>query len=148
DIASRLGSVRFTPESGQTADISVCPLCAKSGQMHRNKRRARIVEIYSVTATDAGDFAERDLWNIQSSNPDQLILAPANLITFAHFSVYSAMNVANSAGELANTVPPRSAIRAFIRGSARPALISLLSLSMISAGVFLGAPTPCQPVPS
>src|SRR5262249_16974216 len=105
DIASRLGSVRFTPESGQTAHISVCALCAKSGQMHRNKRRARIVEIYSVTATDAGDFAERDLWNIQSSNPDQLILAPANLITFAHFSVYSAMNVANSAGELANTVP-------------------------------------------
>ena len=27
-------------------------------------------------------------------------------------------------------------------GSARPALISLLSFSMMSAGVFLGAPTP------
>jgi hypothetical protein len=32
--------------------------------------------------------------------------------------------------------------RALICGSARPALISLLSFSMISAGVFLGAPTP------
>jgi transposase len=29
-------------------------------------------------------------------------------------------------------------------GSTRPALISLLSLSMISAGVFLGTPTPNQ----
>src|SRR5215831_14322285 len=38
DIASRLGSVRFTPESGQTADISVCPLCAKSGQARCNKK--------------------------------------------------------------------------------------------------------------
>ena len=36
--------------------------------------------------------------------------------------------------------PPNSAIRALIFGSIRPTLISLLSLSMISAGVFLGAP--------
>ena len=41
-------------------------------------------------------------------------------------------------------MPPRSASRALILGSARAALISLLSLSMISAGVFLGAPTPNQ----
>src|SRR5215472_2821534 len=64
----------------------------------------------AMLASSGARFAERDLWNIQSGNPDQLILAPANLITFAHFSVYSAMNVANSAGELANTVPPKSAI--------------------------------------
>ena len=44
-------------------------------------------------------------------------------------------------------MPPRSASRAFILGSARAALISLLSLSMISAGVFLGAPTPYQVLP-
>src|SRR5262245_19416377 len=43
--------VRFAPESGQIADASVCPLCANRGQMHRNKRRARIVEIYSVTSS-------------------------------------------------------------------------------------------------
>src|SRR5215831_6028894 len=29
--------VRFTPESGQIADISGCPLCAKSGLMHCSK---------------------------------------------------------------------------------------------------------------
>ena len=69
-------------------------------------------------------------------------LMPANLTTLPHFSVSSAMSLANSAGELESTVPPRSASRAFILGSARPALISLLSLSTISAGVLLGAPTP------
>ena len=41
-----------------------------------------------------------------------------------------------------------SAIFAFSFGSARPALISLLSLSTISAGVFLGAPMPNQELTS
>src|ERR1700681_1041273 len=72
---------------------------------------------------------------------DQSGLMPASLITLAHFSVSSAMNFPNSAGEPPNTVAPRSANRAFSLGSPRLALISLLSLSMISAGVFLGAPT-------
>jgi hypothetical protein len=59
-------------------------------------------------------------------------------ITLPHFSVSSAMNLPKLAGEPANTIAPRSATRAFSLGSARPALISLLSLSTISAGVFLG----------
>jgi hypothetical protein len=54
------------------------------------------------------------------------------------------MSVPKSAGEPGNGVAPRSASRAFIFGSTSPALISLLSFSMMSAGVFLGAPTPCQ----
>src|SRR5215210_4978245 len=54
------------------------------------------------------------------------------------------MSFLKSAGEPASTVPPMSATRALILGSARPSLISWLSLSMISAGVFLGAPTPCN----
>jgi hypothetical protein len=37
------------------------------------------------------------------SSRDQYTLAPENLITLAHFSVYAAMNVPKSAGELANT---------------------------------------------
>src|SRR5215469_9178514 len=32
-----LGYVRFTPESGQRADLSGCPLCAKSGLMQCSK---------------------------------------------------------------------------------------------------------------
>jgi hypothetical protein len=59
-------------------------------------------------------------------------------ITLPHFSVSSAMSLPKSLGEPGSTVPPRSARRALILGSARPALISLLSLLTISAGVFLG----------
>ena len=63
-------------------------------------------------------------------------------ITLPHFSVSSAMSLPKSAGEPGITAPPSSASRAFIFGSARPALTSLLSFSTISADVFLGAPMP------
>src|SRR5262249_19301639 len=69
-------------------------------------------------------------------------LMPAKLMTLPPFSISLAMSLPKSAGEPASTVPPRSASRALVFGSARPALISLLSLSTISAGVLLGAPTP------
>src|SRR5258708_2802005 len=62
--------------------------------------------------------------------------------TLPHFSVSSAMSWPNAAGEPASASPPMSANRAFILGSASAALISWLSLSMISGGVLLGAPTP------
>src|SRR5215472_12127028 len=79
-----------------------------------------------------------------TSTWDQSALMPTDLITLAHFSVSSAMSLPKSAGETTSGVTPKTASRAFILGSARPALISLLSLSMISAGVFLGMPTPYQ----
>src|SRR5215831_1870576 len=65
-------------------------------------------------------------------------------ITLAHFSVSSATNLPKSAGDPPDTVAPRSARRVLIPASARAALISLLSLSVISGGVFLGAATPNQ----
>ena len=74
----------------------------------------------------------------------QSALAPENLTTLPHFSVSSAISLPKSAGEPASTVPPRSASRAFMLRSARPALISLLSLSTISTDVFFGAPIPTQ----
>jgi hypothetical protein len=43
---------------------------------------------------------------------------------------------------------PKSEKRAIIFGSEMPALISLLSLSMIAAGVFRGAPTPSEELAS
>src|ERR1700722_5218655 len=58
----------------------------------------------------------------------------ADLITCAHFSVSAAMILPKSAGEPANTAPPRSLIRVFILGSMSAALISLLSFSIISVG--------------
>src|SRR5262245_38307767 len=63
-------------------------------------------------------------------------------ITLAHFSVSAVMRRPKSAGDPASGSPPRSATLAFILASTRPALISLLSFSTISTGVFLGAPTP------
>src|SRR5262249_20291566 len=73
---------------------------------------------------------------------------PANLITLPHFSVSSAMSLPKSACDPGSTVPPRSARRALILGSSRAALTSLLSLSTILAGVFLGTPTPYHVVAS
>ena len=72
--------------------------------------------------------------------PHQSALMLRARITLPHFSVSSAIILPKSAGESASTSPPRSARRALILGSARPALISLLSFSTISAGVAFGAP--------
>src|SRR5712671_5846337 len=67
-------------------------------------------------------------------------LAPENFTALAHFSVSSAMSLPKSAGEPGSGTP-KSASRAFIFGSTRAALISLLSLSTIAESVLLGAPT-------
>src|SRR5262249_39314255 len=74
--------------------------------------------------------------------PGHFTLMPANLITLAHFGVSAAMCLPKSSGVIGIGTPPRSAIRTFNLGSASPALISLLILATMSAGVPLGAPTP------
>jgi hypothetical protein len=71
-----------------------------------------------------------------AERPDQSGLIFAARITLPHFSVSSAMSFPKSAGEPASTVLPWSESRALNLGSASAALISLLSLRMISAGVF------------
>jgi hypothetical protein len=38
DISVVVIDVRFTPESGHRSARRQCPLCAKSGLMHRNKK--------------------------------------------------------------------------------------------------------------
>src|SRR5262245_61066762 len=87
-------------------------------------------------------------YGISAFSPPHSALIPVNFTTLPHFSVSSAMSLPKSAGESASTSPPRSARRALILGSARPALISLFSFSTISAGVALGAPTPHQALAS
>src|SRR5262245_38402581 len=42
DIAARLGSARFTPQSRQSADMLACPLRANSRHMHRSKKSTAI----------------------------------------------------------------------------------------------------------
>src|SRR5262249_2902362 len=93
-------------------------------------------------------FAERRLWNIGPSFWDHSGLMLAARITLPHFSVSSAMSLPKSAGESTSGALPTSPSRAFILGSAGPALISLLSFSTISAGVAFGAPTPNQALAS
>src|ERR1700746_3420287 len=106
---------------------------------------------YAVRATNSTcfmlsrDAAQRaDL----SAMVDQSSLAPDNFTTLPHFSVSSTISLPKSLGEPRSAMPPRSVSCTFIFGSATPALISLLSLSMISTGVALGAPTPNQPLAS
>src|SRR5262249_38869884 len=72
----------------------------------------------------------------------------ADRITLAHLSVSAAISLPKSAGEPRIPMAPSSASRALILGSARAALFSLLSLSIITTGVFLGAPTPSQLIDS
>ena len=62
-------------------------------------------------------------------------------ITFSHFLVSSNMNFPKSEDVINIGSAPKPIRRALLVGSASTALISLLSLSTTSAGVFLGAPT-------
>src|SRR6478672_239795 len=82
------------------------------------------------------------LWN---NSREHSGLIPANLITLVHFSIFSAMNLANSFGELGGTATtPRAANLCWMFGSSTAALVCLLSVAMISGGVPLGAPKPIQ----
>src|SRR5262245_24765078 len=81
-------------------------------------------------------------YGMRRASRNYCALSPENLITLTHFSVSAAMNRLNSVGEQGNTEPPRSASRTLTLESARVALISWLSLSTISVGVFAGAPMP------
>ena len=69
---------------------------------------------------------------------------PADLITLPHFSVSSEMSLPKLAGESVSGMPPKSESRTLILGSARAALISLLSASTIATDVALGAAMPHQ----
>src|SRR6266849_3717488 len=93
-------------------------------------------------------FAVRDLWNIWRSMPGHSALMLAARTTLPHFSVSAATNFSNSARVIGIGSAPKSASRAFNFGSARAAIISLLSFWTISVGVFLGAPTPYHVLPS
>src|SRR5499427_7854266 len=80
--------------------------------------------------------------------PDHPRLMPTDFTTLPHFSVSSEMSLPKSTGEPGRAVAPSSASRVLILGSARPALTSLLSVSMISSGVPLAAPKPVIPLAS
>ena len=70
---------------------------------------------------------------------DHSALMVAARITLPHFSVSSVISLPNRTGDPG---------RAFILGSSKAALTSLLSLLTISAGVAFGTPRPYQLLPS
>src|ERR1043166_2620533 len=77
----------------------------------------------------------RERYGTSARAPDHSGLIPADLITLVHFSIFSAMNLANSSGELGGTATaPRSANRCLMFGSSTAALGCLLSAAMISDG--------------
>src|SRR5262249_8932623 len=114
------------PISGHRPTRRAGPFSASSGHC-----RHSLNGVYGISTAD---------------RPHSALMLRARM-TLPHFSVSSAISFPNSAGE-GNIMPPRSARRTFILGSARAALTSLLSLSMIAAGVFLDAPTPNHPLAS
>src|SRR5262245_31553127 len=88
-------------------------------------------------------FATRDV--ITDRSPSSLLrLDVCCSDHLAHFSVSSAISLPKSADDWGSAVAPSSVRRALMLGCARPALISLFSLSMISVDVFLGTATPFQ----
>src|SRR5262249_34120664 len=134
------GMVPLPPQGEQTQDVLPRSLLCHSDRTQRSKKS---LLASSVGGTARGISPNGTLWNIDSTvdQPQSALMLRAR-ITLPHFSVSSAIILPKSAGEPASTVPPRSARWAFILGSSRAALISLLSLRIVCGDVFLGAPTP------
>src|SRR5262249_8750551 len=110
--------------------------------------KGKIGSIIEITEPNSPVEAAQQTPAYEHSRPPHCTLMLAARITLAHFFVSSAMSLPKSAGEPGSTLLPKSANCAFILGSARPALISRLSLSMTSAGVPFGTPTPYHPLVS
>src|SRR5215467_3983655 len=88
--------------------------------------------------------AGRALWNLGWVFPRSFHLDACELYNLAPLFNSSVMNLPNALGAIGISAPPKAARCALIVGVASPALISLLSVSTISVGVFLGAPIPAQ----
>src|SRR5262252_5215687 len=103
----------------------------------RHRGRGCFATHQSVSTSESVSPLARDsengIYGMSAAAYSGLMLA--NLTTLPHFSVSSAINLPKSDDESDRTVPPKSASRVLIFGSARPALISLFSLSTISIGV-------------
>src|SRR5262249_16936473 len=102
---------------------------------------------YGLT-TAGGAVRITGRYGMFAPSPPQSALMPANLLTLPHFSVSPAMRRTKSPELIGIGSVPNSMSRGINLGSARPALIASLSLSIICDGVFFGAPTPHQPLAS
>src|SRR5262245_51197700 len=109
---------RFGSDSVIRRCPAQCPVCPKADIGRLSPRY------------NSGDcrHSRNGPYGISTVDQPQSALMLRARITLPHFSVSSAMSLPKSAGEPASTVPPRSARWAFMLGSSRAALISLLSL--------------------
>jgi hypothetical protein len=82
------------------------------------------LSLMTLTRHNVGTIRETGLWTVPRGARNQSAFVPESLTTLAHFSVSLAKSLAKSAGEPGSGVPPSSAIRAFILGSAKAALSS------------------------
>lgn len=94
------------------------------------------------------DSRDGKFWNIGHCSGAHSALMFAARITLAHFPVSAAMCLLRSSGKPGKIMVPNSASRVLILASASAAFSSLLSLSIISDDVLLGAPTPYHPLAS
>src|SRR5215467_4058719 len=104
--------------------------------------RGRLARIY------VGLKSGRDARGPRDARAPYSIEAPENLTAFSHFAVSNAITLPKSAGVPPIGMPPRSARRTFILGSASASLTDLLIFSTILAGVPFGAPMPNQALAS
>ena len=86
---------------------------------------------------DSTRSTNRSDCQVRTFRADYSALMWAARTTFPHLSVSSAISLPNSVGERTSTVAFRLANRAFVLGSMRIALISVLSFSTMSLAVFL-----------
>src|SRR6516225_6398537 len=144
----------------QLVDRQRCLRCRQAGRRQRHcqeqglrpretrDRRQRGRARGQMQKFAAGKFHSALPDGRRSASRHHSSLLFAARITLPHFSISSVMSFPKSAGEPGSGVLPKLASREFIFGSAKAALTSLLSLLMISVGVFLGAPRPHTAVAS
>src|SRR5262245_52228228 len=109
------------------------------------ERQDRWLYVCSCHDVSVGLFAKERIASQRSLGTKRscysaLMLAPR--ITLPHFSVSSTMIFPYSSGVNGTVSVPSAANCDLILGSLRPAFTSVLSFSIMSAGVPLGAPNP------
>src|SRR5262245_12621308 len=167
---NRLSQVRF----GRAGERSQTDIGGGAGQPRHNQRDwPRRISLRSRYAWRGGQrgracsqmqkFSAEKIHDVPSE--DDCVLRPrfmergglaaiysglmlAARITLPHLSVSAAMSLLKSAGEPGSALPPSSAKRAVMPGSAKAALISLLRVPTISGDVRRGAPMPNHDVTS
>src|SRR5262249_35054189 len=121
-------------------------LSANSGQTHCSKKAGHSIIWLCARAASvlgrAGKDPRNGCYRTSGGRTRYSGLMLAVRITMAHFSVSATTSLLKSEGDPGNTSAPSSAKRAFSVGCARPALISLLRVSMIVEDVLRGATTP------